>query len=67
MIPNVLALVRKKKDADPAPEPDDSEIQQLKEKIDKLEKENAVLRASKVELLNRIDHAAMILAGEEIS
>ena len=65
MIPNVLALVRKKKDADPAPEPDDSEIQQLKEKVDKLEKENAVLRASKMELLNRIDQATMILAGEE--
>ena len=65
MIPNVLALVRKKKDTDPAPEPDDSEIQQLKDKIDKLEKENAVLRASKIELLNRIDQATMILAGEE--
>ena len=64
-IPNVLALVRKKKDPEPAPDPDPDQIQELLDKIDKLEKENAVLRASKIELLNRIDQATMILAGEE--
>lgn len=62
-IPNVLALVRKKKDPAPAPEPGD--CQELLDKIDKLEKENAILKASKSELLNRIDQAIMILDGEE--
>lgn len=64
MIPNVLALVRKKKE-EPDPTPDPDEIQQLQLRIQELEQENRLLRASKTDLLNRIDQAIMILDGEE--
>lgn len=64
-IPNVLALV-KKQDPKPIPAPDTGDdTEQLRARISELEKENLVLRSSKVELLNRIDHAVMILEGEE--
>ena len=64
-IPNVLALV-KKQDPKPIPAPDTGDnAEQLRARIAELEKENLELRSSKVELLNRIDHAVMILEGEE--